>query len=492
MNTSLPESASLEHLKSQAKSLLQSLRSGEPDALARVADLPVHAPYRLAHAQLAVAREYGFDSWAKLKRHLTTYPEKRDAFFAAIRAGDRDRTRDLLDQDRALVRSLDPSEFGSTSLTAAARRDDLKMLELLLDYGADVDQRSDWWAGGFGPLDFSDDSASDYLLSRGATLTAHAAARLGRAADLREIVERDPASVHERGGDGQMPLHFARTPEIVDILLDAGADIDARDIDHEGTPLQYRILVEPVAKRLLERGATPDVFSATVLEETTILATLLDADPGALTRRTTDAGNPWIPQPQGGPIYLYTIGSKQPHQVATDFKRDAVYQLLWERSSPALRLAMAGWRADVDAARRVLSEDPGVIGKLTAAEMQVLPDAGDARRTDTVRLLLEVGFDPNVQNPDQFTAISRAAFHGFDDVVEVILRYRPDLTLKNRYGGTPLGTCMYGSVHGWRTDGNHARCVELLIEAGSPLPNSQGGNPAVMAVLERHGVPKAS
>jgi len=54
MSRQLPKLPSLEHLKKQAKERLQQLRLGNPSI-------------QLADAQHAVAREYGFASWPKLK-----------------------------------------------------------------------------------------------------------------------------------------------------------------------------------------------------------------------------------------------------------------------------------------------------------------------------------------------------------------------------------------------------------------------------------------
>jgi hypothetical protein len=51
---SLPKHPNLEHLRKQAKARLAELQQRDPQA-------------RLADAQLAVAREYGFPSWPKLK-----------------------------------------------------------------------------------------------------------------------------------------------------------------------------------------------------------------------------------------------------------------------------------------------------------------------------------------------------------------------------------------------------------------------------------------
>ena len=53
MSRQLPEQPNLQHLKKQAKELLRSVRQG-----------------KLADAQHAIANEYGFVTWARLKLHV--------------------------------------------------------------------------------------------------------------------------------------------------------------------------------------------------------------------------------------------------------------------------------------------------------------------------------------------------------------------------------------------------------------------------------------
>ena len=55
------------------------------------------------------------------------------------------------------------------------------------------------------------------------------------------MLAADPSLVHAPGGDGQRPLHFASTTAIIDLLLEHGADINARDVDHQSTAAQYRV-----------------------------------------------------------------------------------------------------------------------------------------------------------------------------------------------------------------------------------------------------------
>jgi SAM-dependent methyltransferase len=67
MTSALPARPDLEHLRREARQLLQQLRAGDPDTVARLAS---HAPglaTALSTAQLIVAREHGFASWAQLK-----------------------------------------------------------------------------------------------------------------------------------------------------------------------------------------------------------------------------------------------------------------------------------------------------------------------------------------------------------------------------------------------------------------------------------------
>jgi hypothetical protein len=64
--TRLPARPSLEQLRNQASDLLRAHRAGDPDARTRI---PKDNP-TLADAQFAIAREHGFETWAKLKHQI--------------------------------------------------------------------------------------------------------------------------------------------------------------------------------------------------------------------------------------------------------------------------------------------------------------------------------------------------------------------------------------------------------------------------------------
>ena len=76
---------------------------------------------------------------------------------------------------------------------------------------------------------------ASFLIGRGAVPEIHHAVRLEMVDEVRRMLAADPDSIHARGGDGQLPLHFAQTVEMAELLLNHGADVNARDVDHEST-----------------------------------------------------------------------------------------------------------------------------------------------------------------------------------------------------------------------------------------------------------------
>src|SRR5690348_5129025 len=63
--SSLPDRPDLAQLRRQARELQRAAGGGDPGAVRRIRQ--VSAQITLSVAQLALAREYGFASWAKLK-----------------------------------------------------------------------------------------------------------------------------------------------------------------------------------------------------------------------------------------------------------------------------------------------------------------------------------------------------------------------------------------------------------------------------------------
>jgi 3,4-dihydroxy 2-butanone 4-phosphate synthase/GTP cyclohydrolase II len=73
----LPSRPSLSHLKKQAKTLLDEIRNTDPFSAQKLLQLHPQdfkidqlSSIQLCDAQLVIARQYGFESWPKLKQHL--------------------------------------------------------------------------------------------------------------------------------------------------------------------------------------------------------------------------------------------------------------------------------------------------------------------------------------------------------------------------------------------------------------------------------------
>ncbi len=223
-----------------------------------------------------------------------------------------------------------------------------EMLDALLDAGADINGRSRWWAGGFGLIDCAKPELAAYAIKRGAVVTAHAAARLGMKDKLRALIAADPKLVHARGGDGQTPLHFASTVEIAELLLQHGADIDARDVDHESTPAQWMIRErQDVARYLVQRGCKTDMLMAAALGDAELVRKHLETEPESIHTRVSGEYFPMSNPRAGGTIYQWTLGwYVSPHDVAKQFGHEAVFRLLMEHSPEDVKLVAACWSAD--------------------------------------------------------------------------------------------------------------------------------------------------
>jgi ankyrin repeat protein len=503
---SLPPHPSLEQQKTQAKELLKSLRAGDAGARERVRrHLPDKRRITLADAQFVTAREYGFESWARLKTHIELAATGQtpalaanalDELRRAFHARDAAAVRALFERHPAARAMIDAPlfPFDSPALVHIAGEGDLEMIEVLLDFGADPNRRSDWWAGGFHALHSARGAVADRLIAAGAVPDACAAAQLDRPELLRRILDSDPARVHERGGDGQTPLHFARSREVVDLLLERGADPDARDVDHRGTPAQWMLEVRRGAGRydlaayLVERGASADVFLASALGLTAALREMLEADPSLIERRT-GRGEYAEQPPSSFHIYTWTIGQNlSPLQVAAQFEQAEALELLRAFASPRDRFLDACARGLAAEARQLLREAPDLLDRLTADDQRVLPDAGWASRADAVELMLGLGFDPSTPGQDGGTVLHCAAWQGSAACVEVALRDARARALIERgdpvHGSTPLGWCCHGARHRANPHGDYPTVARLLLDAGArPGPNLGDAPEEVLAVI---------
>ena len=411
-------------------------------------------------------------------------PEER--FRLAVQRHDTGELRRLipLRDELATIINAPAFSFDSPALVHVAGRGDVEIVDALLALGADPNWRSDWWAGGFHPLHAADGAVAERLLDAGAIPDACAAARLDRIDLLRSMLDADSSRVHERGGDGQTPLHFARSRAVADLLLDAGADIDATDRDHRSTPAQWMLGDADnsaksrlaLARYLVDRGATADLFLAAALGLTSRVREMISRDPSLLALRTGQGAYGEKP-PSSHHIYFWTIGQNlTPLHAAVHFHQDETAAVMKEFASPAQRLLIACHDADRREALAIAGDNPGLVDSLTGDDRRALTDEAWLANGPAVELMLELGFDPAVRavsGPTGGTALHCAAWEGSVRCVEALLRYPSGRALVDtrdtQYGGTPLGWCCHGSLHCGNPNADHVTVARLLMAAGARI-----------------------
>ena len=301
-------------------------------------------------------------------------------------------------------------------------------------------------------------------------------------------MSEDPSLVHARGGDGQTPLHFAQTAEMAEFLLDRGADINARDIDHESTPAQYMVRDrQEVARFLVTRGGRTDILMASALGDRDLVTALLEADPGSIETSVSEDYFPRQDPRAGGTIYIWTLGAgRTAHVIAREFGHEDVFRLLMDRSRNAMKLAMACELGDEALSQQLRASHPNLAETLTAQDRRRLLDAARDNNTTAVRLMLDAGWPVDARGQDNATSLHWAGFHGNAEMARELIRHHAPIDVKeDAYNGTPLGWAAHGSVHGWHcTTGDYAATAEALLAAGAEPPHLAGDLHASQVVLE--------
>lgn len=296
MSRSLPLRANLDWLKKEAKELLAQLRAANPEA-------------QLAEAQLALARDYGFASWRKLKSHVETLRDTLNVLsprpdgaaapnavivfpdddpdvprlYAAIHAGDLPAFNALLQTRPELAKAA--GRGGQTPLHAAAFADDPRMAITLLVCGADPNVR--YGHGGHTPLSWAATCNSrhfaaamlklgykpDLFCAAGVGGLEHVLAHFAEDGTLQPGASRTGSSRLNAATGEQLPPVDTATEsisdalyiacrngrrEIVEFLLTKNPDLNFKAFAG-GTPLHWAYFggSAEIVQLLLDAGANP-------------------------------------------------------------------------------------------------------------------------------------------------------------------------------------------------------------------------------------------
>jgi ankyrin repeat protein len=405
----------LEQLRKQAKELARAARAGDPAAVARLGDLPP----RLASAQLAIAREHGYSSWAALVHEVAEQPFHTDLDYYEGRA-----------YGIATVNGI--------SLGAARR-------ELAHRHGlsswAELTRRV--WA-----LASGEEPPTPFMC-------AYRAVEDGDRERLRALLDEHPELVRQRGTNGNDLFGMAGDLDLVRLLLERGADVN-RGNDYGWTKLHQAGYGNDhgLAELLLAAGARSDLSARGDGGTPLVVALfwghrevvdLLGLEPRNLRVAAGLGRVDLIDELAGTPAAGAHRGFYRPHgafpawQPSDDPQEILDEALVWAAKSDRVeaieRLVELG--ADLDA-------DPYRGTPLTWAACN--------GRVAAVRRLVELGADVNARGtfggPDHgqgVTALHLAGQSGQSEAVETLLELGANPTIRDTiHGGTPAGWAQHG------------------------------------------------
>ncbi len=301
--------------------------------------------------------------------------------------------------------------------------------------------------------------------------------------------------------DGESVYHAAELDhrEVLEILLEHGADLSRRDPRWENTPLYfisgYRELHPGCAAAtrgmqwLLEHGADPNVTSSAKVETPLHAVAGHGRSPAVAELLLAHGAEVDKPRADGRTAYALAVRSGN----------EAMAAFLRERGADPGRLLAADellgacMRADETAAREVLARHPGLVAELTPEERNMTTVAAEEGREASLRLMAELGLDLAAEGEWAGTPLHRAAWHGNPAVVRVLLGLGAPVNARDReFGSSPLGWAAHGSTHCRQADADYVAVVELLFAAGAEReaavnrwgePPESMAQPAVAAVI---------
>jgi len=464
----LNANVTLDSLKSQAKALLRSLRSGDSLASSRVKpyfrDL---AAVGLQDIHLVLAREHGFTSWSKLKTYL-----------------DRPTAENALDN------------LANRFLALAC-----------VSYFSNIPADPERFVEAMALLDGHPDLAIDSIYS---------AAVIGDGSRVGDWLDRQPHLLEHKGGPFDWPpllyAAYARLPgrssfPAAKALIDRGADPNAYYMD-DG---QYRFTAltgvfgegeagavrqprhpdcDAFATMLLEAGANandsqalynrmfePDDSCLTLLLGYGLSAAdrnnWLVREDGALvasTQTVFDYQLAWALQNrmpervkllvEHGAYINKTIRGRSPYEWAKLGGNDDLANFLVDRGATAVPLApedrayveIKDASIPLDKVRETITSTTD-IEAIQKKHPAMLHDAAGDNNLAAVRRMLELGFDVNRMTSR--TALHEAALHGHIEMAELLIRHGADTCVRDPHHKAP--------PIGWAQFNGREEMVGLLV-----------------------------
>jgi ankyrin repeat protein len=278
MSQALPARPNLDWLRKTAKQELHELRKTSPDA-------------KLASAQLALARQYGFRSWRALKAEVDRLQSGEQSIAALLRAvgtGEIDTVRAILTGTPTLVNAVGPHPFWAgrpqpLHVSIETKRRD--MFDLLIAVGANIsgnNEQYEHWSPLMLTVHWDQPGMRRVLLERGATVGLIEALMLEDDALVAKLLRPGKSALPAIDPNGGSILAFARTPFAIDRLLELGVAHDRKD-RWDTTPIQAMSRLgrrgEALVQHMLKRGIAAEPQEYARIGDKDTLAALIAAKP---------------------------------------------------------------------------------------------------------------------------------------------------------------------------------------------------------------------
>jgi hypothetical protein len=435
---SLPAVERVEHHRKAAKELLRAARAGRADAVARLQDALGQLPgeLRLADAQRAIAREYGHSSWAAFRRDIerqagepgrtvarigprtpARYEEAARSLLRGLVSGDERARRRVRAHVRRLV-AVNDAVLVERATIADAR------LVIAREYGFPT------WRGLVEGLREESAGWQGARQDRDPVAAALAAIGTGDAVALKRLLDAHPELVHLELGAGGSLLGEVAEPDVfgtslgralgvdracVDLLIERGSDLDG--------PLGLAACFDrlELVEILLAAGAQVDargIHGITPLETAIYHASRASVDVLAAIELVPDA--PWVAAGAGRIDRLERF---------LDGRGGLIAEAYLNRPNPA----DVGWLHRLparDVAQDVLDE--------------ALVHAAQNERPEAVARLLDQGADPNAGPYQGCGALHLAAAFGAIKCVRLLIAAGADIDRRNDFNGdNALGWAEY-------------------------------------------------